>query len=162
MRECAVVNASPLIYLSKIDRLPLLLLIAPRVLVPHAVIAEIAAKGQDDVTYRAVQQQISWLVAQPPVEVPAPVLAWDLCAGESAVIATALCHTACPDIIDDGLGRKCAQTLGLELFGTLGLVLIAKQRGVINSARTLLADLRVNGMYLSPGVVERAVMLVGE
>jgi len=162
VRECAVVNASPLIYLSKIDRLPLLQLIAPCVLVPQAVIAEIAVKGRDDVTYLAVLQQASWLVPQATIDVPAHVLAWDLGAGESAVIATALSRRACPAIIDDGLGRKCAQTLGVELFGTLGLVLIAKPRGVIDSARALLADLRANGMFLSLGVVERAVALVGE
>lgn len=162
MRECAVVNASPLIYLSKIDRLPLLQLVASRVLVPQAVMAEIAAKGQNNVTHLTVLQQASWLIPQVQIDVPAPVLAWDLGAGESAVIATALSRTACPAIIDDGLGRKCAQTLGVELLGTLGLVLIAKQRGVVDSARALLADLRANGMYLSPAVVERAVALVGE
>ena len=61
MRECAVVNASPLIYLSKIDRLPLLQLIAPRVLVPQAVMVEIATKGQGDVTYLAVLHRLRGL-----------------------------------------------------------------------------------------------------
>ena len=99
MRECAVVNASPLIYLSKIDRLPLLQLVASRVLVPQAVMAEIAAKGQNNVTHLTVLQQASWLIPQVQIDVPGPVLAWDLGAGESAVIATALSRATCPAII---------------------------------------------------------------
>lgn len=44
----------------------------------------------------------------------------------------------------------------------LGLVLIAKQRGEIDSARQLLERLRQAGMYLSDSVMNRALALVEE
>jgi predicted nucleic acid-binding protein len=165
VRELAVVNASPLIYLSKVKQLSLLTLLATRIVVPREVYNEIAAKGDIDtnVTVHALNQNAAWLsVADSPVPASNNVVSWDLGAGESAVIATALANPNCPAIIDDALGRKCAKTLGVELFGTLGLVLIAKQRGRIDSARSLLAQLRVNGMFLAQGVIDPAVALVGE
>lgn len=162
VRDCAVVNASPLIYLSKVNQLPLLRLIAPRILVPNAVVAEIAAKGPGNATSAALEAHREWLVPETVTAVPNNVLAWDLGAGESEVIATALTHANCPAIIDDALARKCATTLKVELFGTLGLVLIAKQRGLIQSARTLLSELRANGMFLSAAIVDQTVALVDE
>ena len=44
----------------------------------------------------------------------------------------------------------------------LGLVLTAKQRGQISSARELLYQLRQAGMYLSDRVLNEALAKVGE
>ncbi|MDJ1180214.1 DUF3368 domain-containing protein [Roseofilum sp. BLCC_M91] len=52
-------------------------------------------------------------------------------------------------ILDDLAARRCADTLGIPTRGTLGLVLIAKQRGHISRARPILEQLRQSGMYLS-------------
>jgi predicted nucleic acid-binding protein len=46
--------------------------------------------------------------------------------------------------------------------GTLGLVLVAKQRGRIPAARPVLESLRASGMYLSDSVLNKALALVGE
>jgi predicted nucleic acid-binding protein len=115
------------------------------------------------ITLHALNENVTWLsIADSPVPAPNSVVSWDLGAGESAVIATALASPNCPAIIDDALGRKCANTLGVELFGTLGLVLIATQRGRIDSARALLSELRANGMFLSQSFIDQAVALVAE
>ncbi|MDB9501648.1 DUF3368 domain-containing protein [Spirulina major CS-329] len=50
----------------------------------------------------------------------------------------------------------------IPVRGTLGLVLVAKQRGEIAEARSVLMQLRQVGMYLSDGVLNRALALVGE
>jgi predicted nucleic acid-binding protein len=44
----------------------------------------------------------------------------------------------------------------------LGLVLIAKQRGKINSAGVVIEQLRISGMFLSDRVMNQALALVGE
>jgi predicted nucleic acid-binding protein len=59
-------------------------------------------------------------------------------------------------------GRRCATTLGIPIRGTLGLVLTAKQRGEISTARPVLEQLRLSGMYLSDRVMNQALALVGE
>lgn len=46
--------------------------------------------------------------------------------------------------------------------GTLGLVLVAKQRGRISAARPVLDAMRGWGMYLSDSVLNKALALVGE
>lgn len=57
-------------------------------------------------------------------------------------------------MIDDGLGRKCAETFDIPLYGTLGLVLKAKRLGMIAEARPVLHQLRKYGMYLKDATLE--------
>ncbi|MFM9972311.1 MAG: hypothetical protein ACKVQK_28350 [Burkholderiales bacterium] len=80
-----VVNASTLILLGKVERLDLLEALAPRLVVPQAVIDEIAA-GANDANAKAV---IEWArsKAKPGIKVPGSILGWDLGAGESQVLA---------------------------------------------------------------------------
>lgn len=82
--------------------------------------------------------------------------------GESAVLAWARMNPGSEAIIDDLLGRKCAATLGVPLRGTLGLVLLARQRGLIPAARPVLERLRASGMYLGDAVLQEALRRVGE
>jgi predicted nucleic acid-binding protein len=65
-------------------------------------------------------------------------------------------------ILDDLAGRRCAAALRVPVRGTLGLVLLAKQRGRIPAARPVLEAMRACGMYLSDRVLGDALALVGE
>jgi hypothetical protein len=65
-------------------------------------------------------------------------------------------------IIDNGAGRRCAETLGIPLRETLGLLLLAKHAGHISQARPVVESLRREGMYLLDGTLDRALALVGE
>jgi predicted nucleic acid-binding protein len=71
-------------------------------------------------------------------------------------------HEDSEAIIDDLAGRRCAAAFNIPVRGTLGLVLTAKQRGRISSARSLLYQLRQAGMYLSDRVLNDALAKVGE
>ena len=59
-------------------------------------------------------------------------------------------------------GRRCANSLGIPVRGTLGLILTAKRRHIIPQARPVLEQLRAAGMYLSDSVMNRALKTVGE
>lgn len=156
----AIINASPLIFLSRSGYLNLLQEFAREIWVPEAVAMEILARGHDDVTARAIDTT-RWLFIQPPVTIPQAIADWRLGAGESAVIALAVRHQR-EAIIDDLAGRRCAQSLNLPVRGTLGLVLVAKQRGAIPSARAAIEKMIASGLYLSPKVVNKALARVGE
>lgn len=161
MAESAVVNASPLIFLSRAGLLDLLQILSLEIIVPEIVAAEIQIRGKIDPTAQALASTPWLLVTQTPA-VPAQVQAWGLGPGESSVLAWAHAHPGTEAIIDDLAGRRCAAAFNIPVRGTLGLVLIAKQRGRVPSARSLLEQLRQGGMYLSDHVMNEALARVGE
>jgi len=159
MPEPPVVNASPLVVLARAGRLNLLRSLGERVLVPGAVAAEVRAHSDEAV--RALDGE-AWIEEVPSDPIPGVVAAWDLGAGESAVLAWALAHPGTLAVIDDYAARTCAVVLGVPVKGTLGLALLAKQRGKVTAARPLVEELREAGLYLSDTVVREALELVGE
>jgi len=70
-------------------------------------------------------------------------------------------ETGSTSVIDDLEGRRCALALGLDVMGTLGVVIAAYRRGEIENPKQLLLDLRASGMWLSDRVIERALKLAG-
>jgi predicted nucleic acid-binding protein len=160
MTKHAIVNSSPLIFLSKAGYLDLLKLAGDEIFVPDAVILEINRRGASDVTVRALQQA-NWLQVV-EVKPQSLVQAWDLGLGETAVLSYALHKQGVKAVIDDGLARKCAQTFEIPLLGMLGLVLLAKKRGLIVEARPIVRELKQQGMYLKEATLNQALALVGE
>jgi predicted nucleic acid-binding protein len=161
MAEVCVVNASPLIFLSRGGHLPLLRIVAARALVPHAVAEELRARGADDITAGQLDAH-PWLAIMEPSQPPAVITQWGLGPGESAVLADALKLPGSRAVIDDLAGRKCAAAFGVPVIGTLGIVLRARRKGVIPAARPVMEDLLRGGMFLSRPLLDRALALVGE
>ena len=161
MTRQAVINASPLIFLSRGHHLSLLEAVAERVLVPEPVVLEIRAKGADDLTVRALDTT-SWLQPVPAPFLPDEIIEWGLGAGESAVLALAKSIGGGEAIIDDLAARRCAAVLGIPVRGTLGIVLLAKKRGLIPAARPVLEDLIRGGLYLHESVLAEALRRVRE
>lgn len=161
MTETAVVNASPLIFLSRGGHLSLLKRFYTKVLVPEQVSSEIHARGPDDATVMALSTA-EWIEVANTEHIPAEIGAWGLGHGESAVVALAVAMPETEAIIDDLAGRRCASSLGVPVRGTLGLILRAKQQDIIPAARPVLEDLIRGGMYLSRHVLERALERVAE
>jgi predicted nucleic acid-binding protein len=159
--EVAVINASPLIFLTRGAQMGLLAKLAHRVVVPQPVAQEILQRGRQDITAQALQQSSSLSIV--PVDViPKPIEQWGLGDGESSVLALAQSTPGAMAVIDDLAARKCAQALRIPVRGTLGVVLLAKQRGWIPQARPVLEDLIRGGMYLSRSVLDEALRRVDE
>jgi predicted nucleic acid-binding protein len=156
-----IVNASPLILLSKTGQLDLLRLGGVHVVTPDAVIMEIGAKGGNDPTALAIRQT-SWLSVVPNRAIPEPVRAWKLDVGESAVLALAHGDPDCEVVLDDLAARRCAARLHIQYFGTLGLVLAARRLNIVPAARPLVDRLRRVGLYLDDELVEEVLKRIGE
>jgi predicted nucleic acid-binding protein len=58
--------------------------------------------------------------------------------------------------------RRCAQSIGQSLIGTIGVVLRAKRRGIIETARPVIEHLRRVGLYASDQLIEQALAHLGE
>jgi predicted nucleic acid-binding protein len=122
---------------------------------------EIAVKGPSDVTVQAVTET-SWLEVVDTPPIPSIIQAWDLGEGESSVLTWGYQHPETELIIDDLPARRCATSLGIPVRGTLGLVLVAKKRGIIPAARPVIDQLRECGMYLTNRLVDDVLSWVGE
>lgn len=157
----AIINASPLIFLSRAGHLDLLQVFANEVWVPDPVASEIRQRGPGDVSARMLDTT-DWLHGVPAPSLPETVADWRLGAGESSVLALALEHPGTDAIIDDLAARKCAASLSIPVRGTLGIVLVAKQRGAIRLARPVIQDMVTAGLYLSRKVLDAALSRVGE
>ncbi len=157
----AIINASPLIFLSRSHHLNLLHAFADEIWVPEPVATEILQRGQQDITARAIKDT-RWLVTKPISGIPNNIAKWKLGDGESSVLALASKTLDTEVIIDDLAGRKCAISLEIPVRGTLGVVLIAKNRGLITEARPVINDMLANGLYLSKKILDRVLALVGE
>lgn len=154
-----VINASPLILLGKLGCLHLLAGLVPQVMVPDAVFREVSA-GMDVV---GAATSLAWAQSRlvSDVVVPASILGWDLGAGESQVLAHCLAGRYLA-VLDDGEARAAAKVHALPLVGTLGVILRARQAGLIPAARPLVERLLESGSYLAADLVQQALAKVGE
>lgn len=69
--------------------------------------------------------------------------------GEASAIALALEFKYSILIIDDNKARKIAEQLGLTITGTLGVIIRAKQKGIIDSVLSIVERLKSSGFRIS-------------
>jgi predicted nucleic acid-binding protein len=156
-----VVNASPLILLARSDCFELLQVAGKELFVPASVSKEILQRGSSDITVQAMENA-TWLRIVDDLPTPNNILSWDLGPGESSVLAWALAHPGTEAILDDRPARRCAAVLEIPVCGTLGLILRAKRKGIINKARPVLEKIHASGMYLSSDLINEVLSLVEE
>ena len=156
-----IVNASPLILLGKISRLSLLAELSEHVVVPHEVSLEIDAGPATDPARLWLASNGQSFVAKPEL-FDLRVVAWDLGKGETAVICQALSQPGSVCILDDRAARDCARLFGARVKGTVGVLLLAKQEGLIPAVRPMLESLLNSGATLHETVVRDALHLAGE
>ena len=161
MIETLACNASPVIFLARIDRLSLLADIAPKVILPRSVMSEVDA-GNDIDGAGDVARKASFLEIVSDVSPTPSVAAWQLGAGETQVLSLAVAMPGVTAVIDDLAARKCAKTLGVSLLGTISVLAIAKKKALIPAIAPLLHALREEGMRLSPSLVEQILGESGE
>ena len=132
-----VVNATPLIALALLDRLELLRQMFDEILVPAAVYEEVVVKGAGRTGADAVGQA-DWLqVVSPQTASTIEPMLLGLDAGEMDVLL--LAREQDPDwvLIDERLGRRVAQAMGLPVKGTLGILLAAVLAGLLSKSEAL-------------------------
>jgi len=138
-----VINASPIILYARIGRLDVIERLAPRVIVPVTVIKEVQTGVQKDST------------------APSTVERWDLGTGESQVISFCLQGERWA-VLDDRMARRCISAYGLQMIGSLGMILRARKFGLIDAARPWVYKLKDEGMYVDVDLVERSLSAIGE
>jgi hypothetical protein len=157
----AISNTSPLLYLYRIEGLHWLPALFDEVWTPPAVLLELQAGRQKgyDVPRPA---HYPWLQIVEPSSLPSEWLALDLGAGELAAMALALEHPDRITLLDDNLARRIAKAAGLQVWGTLKVLLEAKFQGLITAIAPFVDRLNDAGMWLSADIRQRVLALADE
>lgn len=150
-----MVNASPVIALARVGQVELLTRLPRRAIIPRAVEEELLHAPENDAARRAVESGVFKIIETPAP--PPEILAWDLGQGETAVLSYTFAHKKWIAILDDGNARRCARSLSLKVTGTLAIVLLAKQHGLINSAAQVLHDLQNADFRLDDAIIRDAL-----
>jgi len=143
MPEIAIVDASALIALEKIELSDILCRIYSQIILPVAVINEFGTPTIDCYSVRKAKSPMVKLLARDS----------NLGKGESEVIALAY-ETGMKIIVDDLKARKVAETLDLNFTGTIGILLKAERLKLIDSAYDKTKELRSKGFYVSDQLLD--------
>ncbi len=156
-----VSNTGPLLGLSRIGQMGLVARLFPQVILPREVVNELFLIPQGDA--EELRQQLTHFTLT-TASVPAdPLLQAQLDPGEAAVIALALERGLLPVLMDERKGRRVASLIyRLPLIGTGGLLVAAKQRGLIGAVRPMLEGMQAGGYHLGPALVAECLRRAGE
>jgi uncharacterized protein len=153
-----VPDAGPLIYLAGAGQLELLPQLYQRVVVPLVVYQEIVVAGSGMMGSAEVSAA-AWIEVEDAA--PDPILARTLDRGEAAAIplaerlgATLLC--------DDAAGRSEARRRRVPVIGTLGVLRVAKDRGLLWRIRPVIETMRAAGMFVSDPLVREVLAAAAE
>ena len=150
-----ILNASPLIVLARVKLADLFLQLADEIIIPRAVVNEIHDGPEGDLARQFLDSGILTIVDAPSP--PPALLAWDLGAGETAVISYVMANAGWVAILDDKAARKCARSFSVSIKGTLGVVLMARQQNLIPSAANTLRELQKIGFWFDERLVREAL-----
>ena len=149
MKEAVVSDSTCLIGLERIGELNILPALFDPIMIPPEVEREFGGK-------------FSWLQTENLANsllVAALQLVVDV--GEAEAIALAS-EKSCLLISDDKQARSAAKRLGVPVIGTVGVLVRAKQSGIVTIIKPILDDLELNSFFISRALREEALKLVGE
>jgi len=149
-----VADTSPLNYLIRINCDHVLPVLYERVYVPAAVVEELGHPRAVAAVRAWLARTPSWLVVEQVEELGDPRLA-RLDAGERQAIQLAKRAHADLVLMDEKLGVRIAREQGLAVTGTLGVLVQAARRGLIDIEGAL-TDLQQTDFRCSDRVLEDA------
>jgi predicted nucleic acid-binding protein len=153
-----VADTGPIIGLAKIGRISLLKKLATEVLIPPIVHKELYGKiGSESGQIDQALSDFVHVVEPAPLELNVDEPLSNLGEGEkqSIFLASTLKREVIL-LIDDRAGRQAADNLSISKIGLVGILLLAKKKGLIDNVGSLLHELRAAGFWLSDEVIAAA------
>jgi len=153
-----IADSGPLIALTRLDLLPQLCARFESVCLPGKVVAEVTRDMQRPDARILANALDQGLLKQ--MEVAAgdtdAVLRFGLDPGETDAIALA-CLKRAMLLIDERKGRLAAQSLGLEIIGTVGVLIALRKAGVIQMVKPYFVRLENMGYFLSEALIRQTL-----
>lgn len=157
-----ICNATPLINFAVINRLDILQATFERIVIPQAVYDETTGSGFPSTQFVLQAIASGWLQVR-PVATIAPTSPVELDDGEREAIALALEIGEGRILLDEREARQVAQRLGLQVIGTLGILLLAKNNQTIPQVRPILDTMmNVAQYWVSAALYGQVLQQAGE
>lgn len=100
------------------------------------------------------------LIIQPHTQYTGPIR---IDRGEASALALAVeLETECLLLTDDQRARRAALLLGVEVRGTLGILLVARQRQLVPSLAPILAGMRQRGFWVTDELISKTLRDAGD
>lgn len=161
MRKIVIADAGPLIAYARLQQLQLLAELFERVMVTDEVFTECTCRpdfAETRVIQEAFKNQLLQRCSTPPSNFE---LALHVDAGEASAIAVAI-ELSCGVLMDDKAGRRMAKNLGVPAIGTVGVLVLAKQKQLISAVKPLLDQLTLSGYFLGDDLIASTLLTAGE
>jgi predicted nucleic acid-binding protein len=152
-------NTTPIIALSSIQQLDLLPQLFEHIYLVNEVVEECEVGG---IIAVPSLRGLNWLTIIESTAVNRPSLLLELDKGEKHTVDMAEKYRADWVLIDEKIGRNMAEYLGLRVTGTLGVLLRAKQQGLIPSFLECVTAMQNHGIYYHSDLVKKLLIQIGE
>lgn len=150
INKLVVTDAGPLMALGRQDLLGLLPALFQQVHVPDVVVRECLAHPElPDVQRIEAALSEGWLL--PRDANPLDVRGLD--PGERCALSVAL-DLGAALLVDDRAARRHAEGLGISVLGTLGVLVLAKRRGLFAEVKPVVQAMRQGGHFISPPALQ--------
>jgi predicted nucleic acid-binding protein len=160
LNNVVIADAGPLIAFARLNLLDLLPQIFSRVLVTNIVLGESAGRSdflESPLIHEALNSGLLELCTPPDFS----AFVQEIDAGEASAIAMAF-ECGCGVLMDDRAGRRAAKNIGVPVIGTVGVLVLAKRKGMVPLVKPLLKNLAASGYFLSNAIVAAALEASGE
>ncbi len=153
-------NTTPVLSLLRINKLSLLKDLYGKVMIPDAVYREIE-KGKDKEYYEDLRL-LPWIEILGLKKPDSIASLTDIDEGEAEVLMLAKEQNADLLLMDEKIGRNMARNLKFRFTGTIGILLKAKEKGLINSVTELLNELIEKGVWMSAKLIAKTKHIAEE
>ena len=162
MPNTIIVNSTPIIALSAIDKITLLKELYGTIVIPSAVSNEINVKSNSKAKNQ-LDMHSDWIHIKMIKNVEQKItFKTQLHEGEVEVIILGQELNAKTLIIDDYLAREYAKYLGFNVVGTVGVLLSSKAKGLIDTVKPFVDKMIKNGFYLNKRLYDEILMIANE
>ena len=162
MKPDIVINTGPILsIIAATGRLEVLGQLFNSVYVPKEVVDELTVSNAAKFGANEFVQS-NFLIKEENLLEIKPMLLNSLDLGEASVIQLAINKKIDTVSIDEAVGRRIARLNDLKLIGSLGILIKAKQNGLISSMKDCIHRMREQGIYISDELITTALKITGE
>ncbi|WP_171899640.1 DUF3368 domain-containing protein [Candidatus Marithrix sp. Canyon 246] len=155
-------DSTVFIGLAKIDKLSLLSSIFQKVYIPEAVYHEIVEKGREKAGAKDVRESL-WIIKKKVSDyTQVNFLMVSLEVGEAETLVLAKEMEANIILLDEEKARKSAVLAGFKVIGLIGILIIAKQMGLIKNIKAYIEILQEKNFRISNKIMNKALKQAGE